>query len=145
MEAHPLGRRQRLRQGAAGSAATMYAESAALGGGEEMKLRVRRMRAAGLLLQRQMDEFEAAMALQTRVLAIEEAAYGSEHTEVAITLTNMGMVLRQQDKLDEAMAMYERALPMFEHLGVDHPHAVQCREDLAELRTATHTSGEGSA
>ena len=34
----------------------------------------------------------------------EEAAYARDHTEVAVTLTNMGVVLQQQGKLAEATA-----------------------------------------
>ena len=49
------------------------------------------------------------MALYERALAINEAAYGAHHTEVATTLTLMSSVLKRQGKLEEARALRKRA------------------------------------
>ena len=61
------------------------------------------------------------MATYKRVLAIQEKAYGPDHAELAITLTNMGNVLETQGQLEEAMATYKRALAIQEKAyGPDH-------------------------
>ena len=61
-----------------------------------------------------MNALATAEALFARLLAMDEAALGPEHTEVASTLGNMGNVLQKQGKLAEAMALYERALAINE-------------------------------
>ena len=45
-----------------------------------------------------------------RLLAIEEAAYGAHHTEVATTLTNMGNVLERPGTRAGAVALFGRLL-----------------------------------
>ena len=54
------------------------------------------------LLEKQ-GKLEAAMAKYKRALTIQEKAHGKDHPQVAITLTNMGVVLEKQGKLEEAM------------------------------------------
>ena len=78
------------------------------------------------------------MATYKRVLAIQEKAYGPDHAEVAITLTNMGNVLQSQGQLEAAMATYKRAEEIFVvQLGSAHPHTRQCRELKSALRCDT--------
>ena len=88
-----------------------YVDAAMVQGSDDTA--ARRFSAAGTLLHK-MDEHGAAVTLLKRALAINETAYGREHTVVVITLTKMGDVLLQQGKLDEAMALHERALAIFE-------------------------------
>ena len=51
-----------------------------------------------------------------------------------MTVNNLAVVLKDQGKLDEAKAMYERALAGRERtLGADHPHTVGTVNNLAGL------------
>ena len=69
-----------------------------------------------------------------RALAIKEAVYGPEHPEVAITLTNLGIVQQQLGELDAARADTGRPLGIFERrLGPDHPHTRQARAKLERM------------
>jgi Tfp pilus assembly protein PilF len=51
---------------------------------------------------------------QERSLAIEEAAYGPDHPQVAKSLGNLGVVQRLLGDLDAASATQERALAIKE-------------------------------
>ena len=67
-------------------------------------------------------ELHTARVAGERAVAIFEAAYGSDHAEVARPLANLGIVVRQLGKLEAARAALERALAIFEAAyGPDHP------------------------
>ncbi len=78
------------------------------------------MKAAGRLLNQVglylgvRAEFAAARKAYERALAIDEAAYGPDHPEVAIRVNNLGSVLRDLGDLAGARAHYERALAIDE-------------------------------
>ena len=77
--------------------------------------------AAGYLWRR--AELRAARAAQEQALTIKEAVYGPDHPDVARSLTNLGMVLRELGDLAGARAAQERALAIAEAAyGPDHPH-----------------------
>jgi tetratricopeptide (TPR) repeat protein len=60
---------------------------------------------------------------------------GSDHPDVAMTLNNLAMLLKKQEKYEEAAAIYERALAIFERaLGAEHPKVVACKENYERLR-----------
>jgi CHAT domain-containing protein/tetratricopeptide (TPR) repeat protein len=59
-------------------------------------------------------EFDRAIALQRRVLAIKRAAYGDRHPEVAFTLTNLGAALADRGDHLGASEHYRRALEVQE-------------------------------
>jgi tetratricopeptide (TPR) repeat protein len=68
-------------------------------------------------------ELAEARRCQERALRLKEKAYGPEHLEVAITLGNLGRVLRDLGELAEARRCQERALRIDERLfGTDHPY-----------------------
>ena len=68
-----------------------------------------------------LGEYELARVLGERMLALQIAEHGPDHTSVGQTLNNMAIVLKAQGKYDEAMAMYERALEVkTKALGPDH-------------------------
>ena len=51
-----------------------------------------------------------------------------------MTVNNLAVLLKDQGKLDEAKAMYERALAGRERtLGADHPHTLGTVNNLAGL------------
>jgi Tetratricopeptide repeat len=57
-----------------------------------------------------------------RTIAIDEAAYGVDHPEVATDLAALGLVLRDLGDLQAAKAALERAARIGEAMyGPDHP------------------------
>ena len=63
-----------------------------------------------------------AQDLLERALAIDEAAYGPDHPEVATDLNNLAQILRELGQLKVARPLQERALAITEAAyGPDHP------------------------
>jgi Tfp pilus assembly protein PilF len=82
-------------------------------------------------VQQQLGEFEAARASQQRALAINEAVYGPEHPDVAITLGNLGSVQRQLGEFEAARASQQRALAIKEAVyGPEHPEVASTLGNL---------------
>ena len=54
--------------------------------------------------------------------------------DVAVSLNNLAVLLKNQEKYEEAAALYQRALAIFEAaLGSEHPKVVTCRKNYAGL------------
>jgi Tfp pilus assembly protein PilF len=69
-----------------------------------------------------------------RALAIDGAAFGPHHPNVATDLSNLGSVLQALGDLAGARAAYERALQIRrEFLGENHPRTVVVRHKLHSL------------
>ena len=69
-----------------------------------------------------MGELPAARTTLERALAIKEAAYGPDHTQVAITLTHLGTIQGLMGELPAARTTLERALAIKEAAyRPDHP------------------------
>ncbi|NOR49311.1 MAG: tetratricopeptide repeat protein, partial [Methanosarcinaceae archaeon] len=67
-------------------------------------------------------QFTEAKEMFKRALAIDEAAYGPDHPDVAIDVNNLGLVLQALGDMDSAKKMNERALAIAEAAyGPDHP------------------------
>jgi tetratricopeptide (TPR) repeat protein len=67
-------------------------------------------------------QFAEAKEMHERALAIDEAAYGPDHPDVAIDVNNLGLVLEDLGDMEEAKKMFERALVIDEAAyGPDHP------------------------
>jgi tetratricopeptide (TPR) repeat protein len=60
--------------------------------------------------------YAAAEAVLRRGLATREAAVGPDHPHVPEALANLGRVLRQQGKLDEAVLLGRRSVELAERL-----------------------------
>jgi tetratricopeptide (TPR) repeat protein len=87
----------------------------------------------GLVL-RALGDLAGAKAHFERALAIDEAAYGPNHPQVAIWLNNLGRVLQDLGDLEGARAHFARALAILrQFLGEDHPHTRLVRENLESL------------
>jgi|GEM_PF-1156472 len=56
---------------------------------------------------------DEAVATLRQVLAIRERVLGADHPDVVRALSNLATVLREQDRDDEAIRLYERALELF--------------------------------
>jgi tetratricopeptide (TPR) repeat protein len=75
-----------------------------------------------------------ARPLAERALTITETAYGSDHPDVAIRLSNLGIILRDLGQLAEARPLAERALAITETAyGPDHPAVAARRTNLAVI------------
>ena len=81
-----------------------------------------------------MGDLAGAKAHYERALAIDEAAHGDNHPQVAIRLSNLGSVLENLGDLSGAKAHFERALAIRLHfLGEDHPKTKLIKEKLSSL------------
>ncbi len=79
-------------------------------------------------------QFGQARTLFERALAIDEAAYGPDHTAVATRLNNLASVLRDQGDLAGARSRFERALAIDEAAyGPDHTATRTVRDNLGSL------------
>jgi tetratricopeptide (TPR) repeat protein len=86
------------------------------------------------MFQLELGELPAARATLERALAIEEAAYGPDHPEVAMTLGNLGNVQRELGELPVVRATLERALAIFKTIyGADHPRVAMTLGNLGIL------------
>ncbi|MCX4243990.1 serine/threonine-protein kinase [Paraliomyxa miuraensis] len=82
-------------------------------------------------------EYEQAMVLHARALAIREAVHGPNHPEVAIVLSNMGVVQRAMGAHEGAIESYERALAIdTEALSPEHPDIAISLNNIANVRWA---------
>jgi len=69
-----------------------------------------------------------------RALKIGEKTYGSDHSNVAMIVNNLGLVLQNLGDLEAAKEHYERAVEIFrKFLGEDHPFTVTVRNNLKVL------------
>jgi tetratricopeptide (TPR) repeat protein len=74
-----------------------------------------------------------------RVLAIDEANYGSMHPNVAEDLNNLAVLLWATNRLAEAVPLICRALQIDEaSFGLDHPAVATDLNNLAQLLKATN-------
>ncbi len=89
-----------------------------------------------LHIQAQYNEEEPLML---RLLAIDEAAFGSEHTIVASRLNNLALLYKATNQLKEAEPLMKRALKIDEAaLGKDHPGVATDLNNLAQLYKDTN-------
>jgi tetratricopeptide (TPR) repeat protein len=98
------------------------------------------MEAAGSLLDRastylrERGQYQQAMPIAERALAVTEAALGPADPEVAWRCDTLGRVLNNLGDLEGARAQYERALDIGERaLGPDHPSVAVWRNDLGTV------------
>ncbi len=67
-------------------------------------------------------QFAEAKEMFEQALAIDEAAYGPDHPDVAIDVNNLGLILKDLGDLEGAKKMFERSLAIDEAAyGPDHP------------------------
>ena len=95
---------------------------------------------------RAQGDLTGTKALYERALAIDEAAFGPDHPDVAIDLNNLGLVLESQDDLAGAKPLYERALQICrEFLGDDHPTTKNVQDNLQRLEEEMKNADDSSA
>lgn len=81
-----------------------------------------------------------ALPLATRAVELKESALGPADPGLAISLANLGLVLRRIGKLAEAREHYERALRIRENaLGPEHPEVART---LAAITSLASNSGD---
>jgi tetratricopeptide (TPR) repeat protein len=81
--------------------------------------------------------YSEGRSLFERALAIQEKVLGSEHTDTATSLNNLGRLLRDQGDFTAARPLLERALAICEKvLGPEHPDTATSLNNLALLLQA---------
>jgi tetratricopeptide (TPR) repeat protein len=66
--------------------------------------------------------YQQAIDLHKRALAIREKLFASEHPDVADSLNNLASAYQAQGNYSEALSKYQRALEIREKvLGSEHP------------------------
>ena len=84
-----------------------------------------------------------AEPLMRRALAIDEASYGSDHTDVARDLNNLASLLFVTNRLAEAEPLMRRVLAIDEaSYGTNHPEVATDLNNLAQLLQATNRLAE---
>ena len=67
-------------------------------------------------------------------LKVAEETFGSEHPNMALSLSNLAILYHEQGKYVEADLLYKRALAISEKaLGKDHPEVATVLENMAVL------------
>jgi tetratricopeptide (TPR) repeat protein len=64
--------------------------------------------------QRELSDFDAAVASYEKALAVQRKALGDEHLEVAFTMVNLGTTLNDIREFGRALELLEAALPIIE-------------------------------
>ena len=80
-------------------------------------------------------QLKAGLSVFERALAIEEAAYGPDHLEIARTLANLGLLQRALGELPTARAILERVEHIFEAAyGPDDPEVARTLANLGNIQ-----------
>jgi tetratricopeptide (TPR) repeat protein len=83
--------------------------------------------------------FGEAENLYRRALEITEASLGSKHSKVAMSLSNLAMLLKDTNRMKEAEPLMWRALEISESVfGPEHPEVSTCLNNLASLLQNTN-------
>jgi tetratricopeptide (TPR) repeat protein len=89
------------------------------------------------------QDYEAALELDRRVLAIDERYYGPEHATTAGALENVGWDLKELNRPAEALPHAERSLEIRKKtIGSNHPQIAFSYALLGEVNAALGNTGE---
>jgi len=79
-------------------------------------------------------ELERSLALERQAYEAYRAALGTESVQTAIHQRNLGVLLEEMERLDEAERAYRESQAVIERaLGDEHPNTAQSHVDLAVL------------
>src|ERR1041384_5699728 len=82
-----------------------------------------------------LTEFDKAVEMHRRAVAVAAVAYGPDHPTYAKFLRSLGYALTGLERYDEAHANLSAALAILEkRLGPDHDQIAACLRNIAELR-----------
>jgi tetratricopeptide (TPR) repeat protein len=98
------------------------------------------------LTMRARGQVQAAIDLLIRALRISDKANGAEHTNAAGIRQNLGSMLVQLERLDEALVEFNYARKIREAaLGPEHPDVALLQADIGELLTRQGKHAEAEA
>ena len=79
-------------------------------------------------------QYLEAVDVANDALKVAEETFGSEHPNMALSLSNLAIFYHEQGKYVEADLLYKRALAISEKaLGKDHPEVATVLENMAFL------------
>jgi tetratricopeptide (TPR) repeat protein len=79
-------------------------------------------------------QYLKAVDVAKDALKVAEETFGSEHPNMAFSLSNLAILYQEQGKYVEAELLYKRALAISEKaLGKDHPDVATVLENMAVL------------
>ncbi len=82
----------------------------------------------------QISDYDDAFIYYDKALTIQQHLLGAKHSEIALTLTKLGNVLREQGKLEESLPYFEQALVIREELfGEQHPDVAASLNEIGRL------------
>eukprot|EP00240_Pyramimonas_obovata_P003175 CAMPEP_0118924400 /NCGR_PEP_ID=MMETSP1169-20130426/2554_1 /TAXON_ID=36882 /ORGANISM="Pyramimonas obovata, Strain CCMP722" /LENGTH=636 /DNA_ID=CAMNT_0006865509 /DNA_START=385 /DNA_END=2295 /DNA_ORIENTATION=- len=120
-EALPVARRQ-----------LELAEKAPAGEGHDVNVAQALGNLAGV--HQEMGEYDEALPLYERSLAIREKVHGADHPEVATGLNNLAVLYKRMGKYDEALPLYQRSLAIREKVyEADHPAVATSLNNMGGL------------
>jgi len=75
-----------------------------------------------------------ALQMQKLALRVHRRLHGDEYEDVALSLNNMGLILKNLEKFDRAMKKLGQAHAIFVRLhGEDHPRAAMVLGNMAQV------------
>jgi Flp pilus assembly protein TadD len=87
-----------------------------------------------------------ALPKAQQALALREQALGSDHLDVAASLSTLGEIYRAHGRFDDAERVHRRALAIREHrLGAGHPDVATTLNNLAMLHNARAVYAEAES
>jgi len=92
---------------------------------------------------RRAGNFPLAVTALAEALSIRERMLDPEHQDVAVSLNNLALLMKDTNRLSEAGPLYRRALAIDEKsYGPDHPAVAIDLNNLASLLQSTNRLGE---
>eukprot|EP00555_Chaetoceros_dichaeta_P015442 CAMPEP_0198275746 /NCGR_PEP_ID=MMETSP1447-20131203/64940_1 /TAXON_ID=420782 /ORGANISM="Chaetoceros dichaeta, Strain CCMP1751" /LENGTH=509 /DNA_ID=CAMNT_0043970641 /DNA_START=48 /DNA_END=1577 /DNA_ORIENTATION=- len=83
-------------------------------------------------VMKETNDYDKAIELYEKALAVREEVLGKEHTSTAATYNNIAMVMKKQGDLDEALKMHHKCLAVKEKvLGEEHTSTANTYNNIA--------------
>jgi tetratricopeptide (TPR) repeat protein len=89
-------------------------------------------------------DLAAAEAPMREALGLREQAFGTHHARTAQSINNLGVLLYESGRYDEAVTEYQRALPLYEEVyGPEHPEVAALLGNIGQSALMAGRVDEG--